>query len=886
MDLRKTVLLSAAGLMLLAGAAVAQPLNISNSPGVPSGEPQVAADTLGNVHAVWVEFTGINQGGYPCGDVYYVKGDLAALQLGTPVKLSTSGQVFSENQESVSVAVDGSNRVYAVWVEWGKVVLRIRDGSAWGDPIVIDSGKMYESPRIAVTAEGDIYLIYRNNEFHVLARSRVGGVWEDIQFLGPWYGMSKLPDIDIGSSGVSAVFMTKPSGEEYYNIAYSARGRSFNSTWSDWTRIDSAGEDQMHPAVRVDGGGDAHIVYMAPETSSRGIYYVRKSGSGFTSPLLISTWEMIHYPFLAKSNDAIYAVWQTGGWGGGTSMDYNIRSSDGTWSGVSSVPGSSGCTYGDIAATPDGSIVYWVWDTNYSQTSAEIYGWAEAFSAPNPAITLGTNQLSFGAVAGGSVSQAQVVSVVNSGDDPQSWAAADNRSWLSVTPASGSGSGRISVAVDPAGLNVGTYSGIVSVTDPNAPQYTPKTIAVTLNVYASGSTSGPFGSFDTPLGGTTVQNSIPVTGWALDDIGIQSVKIYRDPVAGEQAGNPIFIGDAVTVEGARPDVAAAYPGLPSNRKAGWGYMLLTHFLPDGGNGTVTLWAVAKDFEGQTLNLGSKTIYCDNANAVNPFGAIDTPAQGGTASGSDYLNFGWALTPQPASIPVDGSTITVWVDGQPLGHPAYNYYREDIATLFPGYANSDGAIGVFTLDTSGYADGVHTIAWSVSDSAGRIDGIGSRYFDVFNGTGAAASAASAFLAAAQQGDYAENAQLPVYFRVGWDGRVPLETILPESDGRLVVRVRETERVEIHLNPETLPFDVVRPADPRIRPDSGRGSTSFRGFTDEGAEARPLPLGSFLDSDSGTFSWTPGPGFVGEYRLVFLDAVRGLKRVVTVRIVPKF
>jgi hypothetical protein len=60
----------------------------------------------------------------------------------------------------------------------------------------------------------------------------------------------------------------------------------------------------------------------------------------------------------------------------------------------------------------------------------------------------------------------------------------------------------------------------------------------------------PFGSFDTPIHGSTVASSIPVTGWALDDTGINSVKIYR-----AQGNNLVYIGDATMVEGARPDVA-------------------------------------------------------------------------------------------------------------------------------------------------------------------------------------------------------------------------------------------------------------------------------------------------------------------------------------------
>ena len=50
-------------------------------------------------------------------------------------------------------------------------------------------------------------------------------------------------------------------------------------------------------------------------------------------------------------------------------------------------------------------------------------------------------------------------------------------------------------------------------------------------------------------------------------------------------------------------------------------------------------------------------------------------------------------------PVDGSTITVYVDGASVGRASYNHYRSDIATLFPGLANSNGAVGLRTIDTT-------------------------------------------------------------------------------------------------------------------------------------------------------------------------------------------
>ena len=84
---------------------------------------------------------------------------------------------------------------------------------------------------------------------------------------------------------------------------------------------------------------------------------------------------------------------------------------------------------------------------------------------------------------------------------------------------------------------------------------------------------------------------------------------------------------------------ADYPAYPMSYKAGWGYMLLTNFLPNHGNGTYKLYAIATDKDGHTVTLGTKTITCDNANAVKPFGTIDTPAQGGTRAGRSSTSAG-------------------------------------------------------------------------------------------------------------------------------------------------------------------------------------------------------------------------------------------------------
>jgi hypothetical protein len=364
----------------------------------------------------------------------------------------------------------------------------------------------------------------------------------------------------------------------------------------------------------------------------------------------------------------------------------------------------------------------------------------------------------------------------------------------------------------------------------------------------------PFGEFSTPDDGAAVSGSIAVTGWALDDMEVESVKIYSGQT---------YIGVATFVEGARPDIEAEFPGYPFNSRAGWGYMLLTNFLPGGGNGVYTLRAVAADWEGNRVTLGSKTITVDNANAVKPFGAIDTPTQGGTASGSNFQNNGWALTPMPNKIPEDGSTIRLYINGVLLSNAAvYNQYRPDIAGYFPGYANSSGAAVTFSIDTTAYTDGVHTIFWIAEDNAGNADGIGSRYFTVRN---SARGREHFILPSDILAKIPPDDSAPVKIRKGYHHHADAEpqTIYPDDNGIIHIEINELERLEVHLS------------DLKV-------SSFYSGYHVVGEQLKPLPIGSTLDRRRGIFYWQPGQGFYGGYAFVFIKEEGNNKEKIQVRI----
>ena len=98
-----------------------------------------------------------------------------------------------------------------------------------------------------------------------------------------------------------------------------------------------------------------------------------------------------------------------------------------------------------------------------------------------PALSVSPSSLSFGGTAGGASPAAKTLAVSNAGGGTLSWTASENASWLSLSPASGTNAGTITVTPDIAGLSPGTYTTDITVTASGAGG-SPKTIPVTFTV--------------------------------------------------------------------------------------------------------------------------------------------------------------------------------------------------------------------------------------------------------------------------------------------------------------------------------------------------------------------------------------------------------------------
>ena len=445
------------------------------------------------------------------------------------------------------------------------------------------------------------------------------------------------------------------------------------------------------------------------------------------------------------------------------------------------------------------------------------------------------------------------------------WTAVPNQSWIQVSPSSGVGSTVLTIGANLLNGHPGNGSaaGVIAVTLTDGTG-TSRPINLTVTLYQAGTTSPPVGVVDTPLDNATgVNGAIPMTGWALDDLDVASLTICRAAVNSEAPGldgncggnAQIFIGNGVFIEGARPDVQAAFPQHPRADRGGWGFMMLTNMLPNRGNGTFVFYVYARDREGQVTLIGTRTMTVNNAAATAPFGTIDTPAQGETISGANYPSFGWVLTPLPKWIPFGGETITVWIDGVPIGSPSYGHFRADVAGLFPGLANSIGPLGLKTFDTTPLTNGLHTIVWTATDSAGVTSGLGSRYFRVANGASSgvttpaiASTEASTTTESAVSLDAVPVDSSSIVARRTWNADAPWQNYGTGRAGRAVIRGEEIDRFEIALGEHQ--------------------GQAYSGYVRVGERLRPLPIGSTLDARTGAFTWSPGVGFVGTYDLVFV------------------
>jgi hypothetical protein len=250
-------------------------------------------------------------------------------------------------------------------------------------------------------------------------------------------------------------------------------------------------------------------------------------------------------------------------------------------------------------------------------------------------------------------------------------------------------------ALDTTKLTPGAHTLTAVATDSDG---TPDSGSWTVAIQVS---AAPTVFIDSPVAGASVGGTVTVSGWAIDNAtAIGSVQIKVD---GTVVGNASY-------GLARPDVCAVFPGRPGCPNVGFMYPLNTASLSAGMH---TITAVAADTDG-TPDLGSYTVTVSVTASAPPLVYVDSVAPGAMVSGIVTVS-GWAIDSATAI-----GSVQVKVDAAVVGTATYGLARPDVCAAFPGRPGCPNVGFAYSLNTTSWSSGNHTITVVATDSDGVAD----------------------------------------------------------------------------------------------------------------------------------------------------------------------
>ncbi len=114
-------------------------------------------------------------------------------------------------------------------------------------------------------------------------------------------------------------------------------------------------------------------------------------------------------------------------------------------------------------------------------------------------------------------------------------------------------------------------------------------------------------------------------------------------------------------------------------------------------------------------------------AAPPFGRFGGRPDGGNGANGILRLTGWALDD-------DGvRAVDFLVDGVVVGRAVYGRSRPGVLQQYPEFPNADGAGYAYSLDTTRFTNGLHTVQVRVTSVSGEVSFLNSRVFQFFNDT---------------------------------------------------------------------------------------------------------------------------------------------------------
>jgi len=251
-------------------ARLADPVNVSRSPGIFSWLPKLATADDGRVFVLWQEI--VFSGGSHGGEIFFAHSGDGGRTFSQPQNLSNSkagdgkGRLTPErwHNGSLDLARADDGTLYAAWTEYDGLLWlsRARDGARFGTPqrIAGSPERPARAPALAVGPAGSVYLAWTVGEdeaanIRIAVSADGGGSFGEPRELYPEDAHADAPKLAVDSTG--AVHVVYAQGE---------RG-PFGSHHVRYGRLDAVGAPiiESRRISQIDQGleSGAHFPYLA-----------------------------------------------------------------------------------------------------------------------------------------------------------------------------------------------------------------------------------------------------------------------------------------------------------------------------------------------------------------------------------------------------------------------------------------------------------------------------------------------------------------------------------------------------------------------------------------------------------------------------------------------
>ena len=234
--------------------------------------------------------------------------------------------------------------------------------------------------------------------------------------------------------------------------------------------------------------------------------------------------------------------------------------------------------------------------------------------------------------------------------------------------------------------------------------------------------SQTLGSIDVPVDGATVSGYVQVIGFALDGNLVSNVDVFVD---GTDPSNVVSAAGGANINLPRPDVIQFFPqyGGTAGEHPGFEASFKASLF---SNGLHTLYVRITDVSGCSYFLTPRVVTIDNTLNQPPFGGVNFPQPDSGVSANGILEVaGWALDDRKVD------HVDVFVDGLIERQAVTGIYRADVSANYPDNPQAIVAGFILNIDSTRYANGVHTVTVKAVDDQGQQGLLGTRRVQVFN-----------------------------------------------------------------------------------------------------------------------------------------------------------